>query len=645
MFNQAIFLHSLLGILSVSVIFYLVGFVLSYFVNGKKANYSWLATYCNFLFGMLLTISLFAILKTNGITILVAVPILVFVLARMVFRRIVLVTDAPTINVLKPFLFYTLTLIVAYYYYASSFMPESGQLNYVWGDQEFYGRIVANLCSVGNENMRIEYLYPHRFATEPYHYGDLWTIGFAHKLSGLMPVYSGVFIAAPLLLAIASLGVAAVFDYFFTEKNNKNILYLFVLVGFVGGFSVFFPHFIFHNQVDVYASSFANYCKLLWWAAILPILFLFVASKNDDLLIWPVIIIGLGYINVLPGLMIATVLWMFILGYKRKQLKRYFVNASLGVIVLVACFLFIYIAYPRFSGFVKSSNSIGVFSLHNMLSNLKTTINIIVGGGFQLLVYTPIVLLLSLMIFSKGKSFLKHPIMHLSAFSLLFILSSLFVWGMLCSVTVEAIQFFYNVFVVVAGILALIVYVYAIIIAKKLLYKIGLVILIIVSIYGNTKYQLCVSKVPGNEKEALFNFINRTNTPKTFAHYKEEQSYLGSFFSSNTVVNIPYSILNDCLPNYSNYSLNVCFAPLDTLSKIYPFQKNNVEWAPISHYNRQIDSLHLNPDEIMLRFMQEYKISFLTVPISTKPPIKLQSLLRDSLITPEMGWKIYSCAY
>jgi hypothetical protein len=103
--------------------------------------------------------------------------------------------------------------------------------------------------------------------------------------------------------------------------------------------------------------------------------------------------------------------------------------------------------------------------------------------------------------------------------------------------------------------------------------------------------------------------------------------------------------LNDKIKGYTNYSLNVGFALPDSASRAYPFQMAGIAWAPVSHYISQHQAEHWTSEEIMLRFMSDYQIDFLTLPENVALPEVFRSLTDDSLHTPGEGWKIYHCHY
>ena len=644
MLSSTILIKSILGILGSAALFYLVGCLFNYLLNKRKVYWGWMPTYFYLMCGMVLSISFFAIVKTKGITILSILPLLLVLFSLGFHKQFVFEEVKELRKKVEPFLFLLLATAFSYCYYLQSFRVEGDIINFIWGDQEYYARVAENISFLGIENMRVEYLYPDRFTLEPFHYGDLWSVALAFTISSLKPIFGGVLVSYPLLMALSSLGIAALVQHFILKGNKPYLVYLLLVMGLIGGFGFLFPGFIFPGSVDVYARSMSNYTKLLWWASILPMVFAMILNRSERLVVYLVFIIGLGYINVLPTLAMGSFLWIFYIAFKRKELLPNIIQMIWVTVIAVIFVYALYSFYPSLSSIKRPVSGKAVFSLAAIISHLKTSVNIFIGGFFQLFVYLPPFLLLLLHFWLEKVKFKTASVFDLLIYSLALMISALFVWALLFTTTMEAIQFFYNVFVVVAGLLSAVIYVYVLANSSKPVLKIAALLLFCFSVFNNLQYDINVKSVNKNERDALFSFVNKSEK-KTFAHYRDVRDYSADFFSSGTLTAMPYSILGYHINRYENFSLNIPFAVFDTTRREYPFQKNNADWAPMSYFVKQRENAGLTQDELMQKFMSTNKIAFVCIPIDVAIPVSLSTFVTDSLYTPKMGWKIYSCAY
>lgn len=644
MLDNFVYFHSVLGIISLVVLFYTIGRLFNSMLNKGKVHWGWLPTYFYLLSGMLLSICAFAMFKTKGVTILALVPFLLIFLTKGLYQKFVFQEVNGFQKKAEPFLFLFLSISLAYFYYLQGFAVNGDTIYFIWGDQEYYTRVAENISNLGIENMRVEYLNPQRFTVEPFHYADLWSIALAYHISFLKPIFGAVLVSAPFLMGLSALGITSLIQYFIIKDGKTKVLYLLAGVGLVGGFIMLFPAFVFPGTVDVYARSYANYIKLLWWASILPLFFIVVMNKTDILLVYLVFIVGLGYINVMPTLAIGTYLWLLFIFYKRKELNK---NIRVMVVVAITAILFVYALYsfyPSLSTLKRPLTGKAVFSISSILNNLGTSINIFIGGFLQLFVYLPPLILLLVHFYIEKIKLISSSIINTVVYAIVVMISSLLVWAILFTTTMEAIQFFYNVFVVIAGLLSAFIYLFVFVNSKKPVLKVFSILLLAFSMIANVKYDINVSSIQKQERDALFTFVEKSNVP-SFAHYRDIKDYTADFFSSGTLTAMPYSILSYKIKGYENFSLNVPFTILDSTSRAYPFQRNNIEWAPMSDFVKMEENRFLNQEQLMQKFMVQNKISFLCLPIDIEVPNSLKLFTVDSLFTPQLGWKIYKCQY
>jgi hypothetical protein len=645
MINASVIIQSILGMIALVTLFYSVGRAFNFVLNKKKVFWGWLPTYFYLLCGMLLSVSLCAVFFTKGITILAIIPLLLILFVKEFNKKFAFEELQSLKKKVQPFIFLSFSIAVAYLYYLQSFRVDGDDIYYIWGDQEFYSRVAENIACLGIENLRVEYLYPSRFTVEPYHYGDIWTVALAFTIGHVKPIYAGVLIAFPVLLATTSLGAASIVQYFFLKGRQKvYILYLLLFLGLVGGFAFLFPNFLFPTSVDVYARSMSNYTKLIWWAASLPLIFSAILNKKDDLIIYLVFIIGLGYINVLPSIALGSFLWLLFISTKRKTLLPTFIKMVLLSVISVLFIYLLYAIYPSLSGIKKPLTGKAVFSITEVIDQLRTSINIFIGGFLQLLVYLPPLILLGIYLFVEKVKILTLPIANLIVYAVVVMISALLVWALLFTTTTEAIQFFYNVFVVIAGLLSALIYLYVATHSSHQVLRLTSILLLILATLSNFRYDINVKSVNRSERDRLFQFLSSSKN-KTFAFYRNSKDYTSDIFASNTVVPIPYSLIEYEIDHYENFSLNVPFTEIDTSNRTSVFHQNNIAWSPMYHFKQLPENRYLNEVDVITKFMNEHKITFLCMPIDEVIPKYLSVFTVDSLYTPQIGWKMYKCAY
>lgn len=106
---------------------------------------------------------------------------------------------------------------------------------------------------------------------------------------------------------------------------------------------------------------------------------------------------------------------------------------------------------------------------------------------------------------------------------------------------------------------------------------------------------------------------------------------------------MPLYLLHYFVPKYHNFSLNVPFTPLDSSKSFYPFQKSNIDWAPMSYFITLKENQGLDLNQLMIKFIKDKHIKFITTPESVYLPQPLQALVKDSLVVKSESWKIYYC--
>jgi hypothetical protein len=340
----------------------------------------------------------------------------------------------------------------------------------------------------------------------------------------------------------------------------------------------------------------------------------------------------------------ASYLWILFVSYKRESLllslKKMIIVASAATIFIYALYSF----YPSLSAIQRPLTGKAVFSISSIISNIGTSINIFLGGFLQFSVYLPPLLLLIVHFWVEKVKLVTEAFFNLFLYSNIVLISSLFVWAILFTTTVDSVQFFFNVFVVVAGLFSALIYLYVYLKTSSNVFKVISIFLFMCSLISNIKYDINTASITKKERDELFEFVS-SNSNATFAHYKELDKYTENIFSIGSITAMPYSILAYQVKHYENFSLNVPFVDLDSNARDYVFYKSLVEWAPMSHFIKMPENKMKSQDELMQKFMRQNKIGFLCLPIAVEIPEALNIFTVDSLFTPKLGWKIYRCDY
>ncbi len=637
-------LWAFLAALVLFSVFYLTGAALRSVLKAPKLQFYSLV-YLNTVLGLLIWAVAYALYCTKGLSILLPIPILILVFVKKLQLQHVAIAQSTTKKSYQyPILFSLAALFLYFLYYAQAFQDGEGSFTYIYGDQEFYTRVAQNIQQYGIENLRVETIWPQRFSLEPYHYGDIWTIALAMRLFPFNPVVTASLCVAPVLLSIMVMGLLATMQQLYPSALQSPAKLLLLFAAFVGGFVVFFPSFVFPNTVDVFYYATLNYTKLLWWAALFPMLLLCFAQAQIRLMLLPLAIIVLGYITVLPSLLMTVACFFLYEAWKLKKWKSYLIPLSAFVIILVAYLFFWYSFYPKHIAHCSNLSAKAQFSILGFVKGFGTSLNIFIGGALQFLCYLPALVLMGIGYFKYRRLSTWKPIQYVLIFLLLFAINALFIWALLFSITFEAIQFFYNSYVVAMGIFSSMVYLLSIIHLKSPLLKIAVLIICLLAIYPNRNYEINKRAFDQQEFSALKQFVSQEPQAR-FAHYRDTKDYSNDIFGSSTVVAMPLSILGYIVKDYQNFSLNVPFTPLDTTKKTYTFQKANIEWAPMSYFVQQEASKGLSEEQLMLQFVKTQKINFLCTPLQVQLPQLLKTYCIDSLVLPKEAWKIYRIHY
>ena len=377
--------------------------------------------------GLLMIVSVFAIVQTGGKTVLLPVPLLLLIFNHNRAEDAGKPLHGPEgkrtllIMLLLGLLFY-------FVYYVQAFINfNDNTIRFVTGDTSFYARLGDYLNDLGRENSSIDYLFPFRFNTEPYHYWDIWFGAMASAAGQMNPHFSLVLVVYPILAFLFSLGIYVVaLDTFRTKSKWA---YLVFLGAVFSGLVIFYPRFLLKS--DIYAVAPSYYAKTLVVGLFLVWCLLNIRNKSWNRLIVGALMAGLGYINIAPPLFFALFIFILFIMLVKKEIRL--LSLWPGFITGLVLLVYLYYFYHNTSGNIEGG--VG--------HNVRTSINILVGGSFQIAVLLPFLLL-----FAWAKSFrLRGLFKPEYIFLALLPFCGLISWACLWNRTNEAVQFFYVLFI------------------------------------------------------------------------------------------------------------------------------------------------------------------------------------------------------
>jgi hypothetical protein len=566
--------------------------------------------------GMLMVVSLFAIVQTAGRTVLLPVPVLL-----LIFNHNKAEDSRKTLHGPegKSALLFMLALGLLFYfvYYLQAFINfNDNTVRYVTGDTSFYARLGDYLNDLGRENSSIDYLFPSRFNTEPYHYWDIWFGAMASATGQMNPHFSLVLIVYPILAFLFSLGIYVLAIDTFATRSKWT--YLAFLGALFSGLVIFYPRFLLKS--DIYAVAPSYYAKTLVVGLFLVWCLINIRNKNWNRLIVGALIAGLGYINIAPPLFFALFIFIVFMMIVKKEIKL--LNLWPGFISGIVLLAYLYYFYHNTSGNIEDGVD----------HNLRTSINILVGGSFQLAVVLPF-----LLIFAWAKNFqLRQWIKTEYIFLALLPVCGLISWAFLWNRTNEAVQFFYVLFIPFCAIIIGLGSVWVFSNRVNIICKAALGLLLAAALIQNGRYDMNVEEVSKKDYQNMERLL-ASHGKGYFVNLRNMNEFT-TYFSTSTMVYRPHNWCSYLDRNYQNFSLNAPYIQLDSNDKYPMMTKSLIHRAPFSYFvNHQNGG---SVESLRQQFIRQNKIKYLSLSPLADYPADLHPLFQDSLKL-ESGWRIY----
>lgn len=642
------FLIGLLGLIALLVSAYLLGGLMQFIVLKSQAkklgtNPNDIGLFWKLCSGTFLLISLFAISTTQGKTMLLLSPLLIYVLQFQLLKSAITYTSSAQ-KFLKKFGLAALVLNILFYAWAL-FDFQNNLSTFVSGDFNIYYRIALNIAHTSIENPALDPIHPAAYAA-PYHFGDIWLYALVTKVFGANPSIMYL-IAFSFLSVVFSLGIGHFVVAKFQHKLEGRWYYIYflLLTGLFTGFKAFFPSFVLPG-VEAYTLSVMNWSKVLIPSILFVSLIHLLHYNNWFILCIWVMLGGLSFINALPALYMTCFFLLLYATIKKEITIKQFL--SWNVVYVLATLVFLVMLYkllPHFLGLeAKEATGIVMEKHLDIAGYLMRVIKIFIGGWFQLFVMLPYLLLLALMLIlhrkqSAWKGYFSG--IQKELFFFLFLLSSgLICWALLHPFNPDAVQFFTNSLSPVYAIF--IALLYALFVVCWLKYVLAFALVAFWSFIQHLHAVFFVQQRDTQEWHQLNQFISKNGDHAQFVNFRA-MGHFNSYFDKNTIYFLPISNLVYRWNDYQNYCLNTPFIKANQESPYAQEEKLELALAPYSLYytaQKQANPLHSN-DSIMYEFIKTHKIAYICVSADTVVPAVLRAYLKDSILLKNENTKLY----
>ena len=448
------FYYFLLFILSITLLYSLGNFLLSFFEIESKGKYY--SMFFKLFIGLISVISIYSVLKTGGKTIntgFILIGILYYFVSKqkidlIKFKDRFRIKKEEITPLLTILLFSSFIFIWKYYCLFNNGQEYPIVIN---ADSIFHSNIAAFLNSSGVESLNTNYFYPPN-GTNPYHYFESWTIACLAFLLHLNYWITEELIVYPVYALLIVTGIWALIEKFVPLTILNKVFSLSVL---------FFSSFYFEsltglsdifNLKETYTFNFNALDEC--WNLKLSVAYIFsiaglllLADQRRVLGMIALLGLPIATISVAPGILGATSLFLFgiFISHRKTSSKIAFITVFIPFLVF-SYILFFYGITGSTSAYITTPTGAEFFKEFNSFLAVKKKIVMYFYRILQVIIfYSPvwIILLLSILT-SKGKwkdhvNKLKSPLF----FTVILVLFSLLIWLLLYFGCGSKAYFFY----------------------------------------------------------------------------------------------------------------------------------------------------------------------------------------------------------
>lgn len=643
MINHLEILKSIFSYLFLIAISLTLGILIERIARKKGDNAS-LNLFWKLFTGTILSLSVYAIVITKGLTIFLICPVLLFFFVRQILNH----SENNTHHRPQEIIFFLCSVVLNYLFFLWTLTSfNNNNVLIVSGDFNIYFRIAQSFNDFGIENANLDPIFKSTYPA-PYHYGDIWMYALISKFVSTNP--SLVFLVAFAHFSVIFInGIYTYIRNLFAPyiKGSNKYLYLLLFAGLFTGFNAFFPKFILPSA-EPYTLSVMNWSKVLVPSSVIVGLLIVAHSRNWWALILLAMLGGLSFINALPAIFMSIFLLLTYNVFKKSiSIKQWFVFNAFYVISTVAFVFVLYKIWPQFHNLsaTTDTDTLSTLKLMDKGRYLKTAINIFIGGWFQLFVLLPYFILLAVALYVSGKmkNFRQFFSYIDNSFVLLFfiVFSGLFCWALLHNFDVNSVQFFSNVLSPFSATVVSVILIFILCVVNNKWINFFTVVTTAVCIFTHKNDQFFITPYDAQEWVKLKYYLKDKDDNHVFVNLKPMSTY-NSFFEKYTIIFIPLTIMSYKWPDYQNISLNAPFIPVNPKSVFLAEETTVVNAAPfMKYYKNKLKENDSDISQISLQFIKDYNVAYISIAKDTTLPIYLRDLVKDSINLEKHNYTIY----
>jgi hypothetical protein len=592
--------------------------------------------------GLFTGISLFAIVMTKGVTLLLLCPVFLLVLQPY------LPAAGTNKDRSADLLFLFLAASVQYLLFVYLFLPSADSVvRYVGGDFNIYFRAAEHISRSGVESYNFSVHTEGYTLPTLYHFGDIWMYALAARINRLQP--TATFLTAFTVLGpLFSVGLLAYIRQLFPARSGKALYYFLILAGSFSAFAFCMPAFI-ARIAEPYTLAVFNWGKVMVLSCCMIGVLILIKLEKLKAALFVIVITGLLYINAFPAFFGAyTLLCILFLWQRKEKFSTVATNLLLLVLLIVFPVLLQYKILPGLLHLQDNAapiQSMSPLARLSMGKYLKTALNIFIGGWFQFFTIIPYLILLVLGLWAsarlknaKLKTVLAAP--DASFYFLFFLfLAGLAGWAVSFPLQIDTVQFFHNILAPVYCIFISIVLYYLLLVVKKPALSVSIIGVTLFSVVLSSAHPFFVSECSRKDWEKLTAFL------------KDDKDGAGKFISSDTKVRlsnaffrksdqyVPLNILVYRFPEYQNASLVSPFLSLDSGSFYLHEAANDLQTSSLGRYLMQCKSNDTVAN--ILSFVGRHNFSYYSVSRDTACADFLRPFLGDSCVLESTNIVVY----
>lgn len=374
------------------------------------------ALFFTLVLGLVTLVSVYAVVRTGGRSILLPLLLLVLLAGWQLRRRAsdeAPLVDSPApertgLTALPLALAYGLVIFSARWLLL--YDPESPFLRTPFQDYVYYGRLYSPLQQMGLETSVLETLYPQFMTTMPYHYVEVWFNIVLVRLTGLPTVWCLYLAAYSALVTLVAVGFRAALAHFGVQRLGATLLAP-VLVLVTGVFWPFFAGHPFFENGTLVASTLLPIQPKLAPVYLLTLLGLLLLLRRRYQVAAGVLAgIPLTFVATMPAACagiggLAIYIWLS----KKVNLKEAIGVVLPGVAVAIYIGVFYFLKAEPYQ-FPNTGRAETMSSLIPNSGEWKTVINIWLGTFFNFAVfYAPYALLLAVVCWAARRRLSRWP--------------------------------------------------------------------------------------------------------------------------------------------------------------------------------------------------------------------------------------------